>query len=58
MESNRTLTLVMSPGEWLEVLAPDVVEAIAVVREALRYLRGTRYAKSSDAEPRREPSTP
>src|SRR2546429_6573273 len=33
----------MSPGQRLEVSAPDVGTAIAVAREALKYLQGTSY---------------
>jgi len=43
MARNSTYTLVMSPGQRLEVSAPDVGTAIAVAREALKYLQGTSY---------------
>ena len=43
MARNSTYTLVMAPGQRLEVSAPDVGTAIAVAREALKYLQGTSY---------------
>jgi hypothetical protein len=44
MARNSTHTLVMSPGQRLEVSAsPDVGTAIVVAREALKYLQGTSY---------------
>jgi hypothetical protein len=43
MTRNRTYTLVMAPGQHLDVLSPDVAAAIAVAREALVYLQGSAY---------------
>ncbi len=43
MARNSIHTLVMAPGQRLEISASEVGTAIGVAREALKYLQGTSY---------------
>ena len=43
MARNSIHTLVMAPGQRLEISASDVGTAIGVAREALKYMQGTSY---------------